>query len=150
MDSNTHSTPGSGGRPAGPAAGLPDDGLAGLMREPNELAVQDVQGLSGAARTQRLLAWRQQLDRQEGLWLKELAAIDAGGLAGADRGEQAASTAAWLRNRLRMSVSAAHSAVRTARALFGGALPETAAALCAGEISPPRWSPTAPKTSPTM
>jgi hypothetical protein len=136
MDSNTHSTPGSGGRPAGPAAGLPDDGLAGLMREPNELAVQDVQGLSGAARTQRLLAWRQQLDRQEGLWLKELAAIDAGGLAGADRGEQAASTAAWLRNRLRMSVSAAHSAVRTARALFGGALPETAAALCAGEISP--------------
>jgi hypothetical protein len=106
------------------------------MREPNELAVQDVQGLSGAARTQRLLAWRQQLDRQEGLWLKELAAIDAGGLAGADHGEQAASTAAWLRNRLRMSVSAAHSAVRTARALFGGALPETAAALCAGEISP--------------
>jgi Domain of unknown function (DUF222) len=106
------------------------------MGDRYELAVQDVQGLSGMARTQRLLAWRQQLDRQEGLWLRELAAIDAGGLAGADRGEQAPSTAAWLRNRLHMSAGAAHSAVRTARALFGGALPETAAALCAGVISP--------------
>jgi hypothetical protein len=35
-----------------------------------------------------------------------------------------------------MGASAAHAAVRTARAVFGGALPETAAALVGGGISP--------------
>ena len=45
-----------------------------------------------------------------------------------NRGLAAAAAAAEL--------DAAHTAVRTARALFGGALPETAAALCAGAISP--------------
>jgi hypothetical protein len=62
--------------------------------------------------------------------------LDACGAAGAGRGEPAASTAAWLRRRLRMSASAARGLVRAARALFRGSLPETAAALCAGVISP--------------
>jgi hypothetical protein len=48
---------------------------------------------------------------------------------------RAASTASWLRNRLRLSAGAAASAVRTARALFRGPLAQTAQALCGGELS---------------
>jgi hypothetical protein len=134
MDSNTHSTPApsvsSAARPE-----PPDDGLAALTADVDALEAQDVAGLSETVRTQRLLAWRRLLNRQEGLWLQELAALDAGGAAGADQGEAAASTASWLRRRLRMSAGAAHSAVRTARVLFRGRLPATAAALVAGELS---------------
>src|SRR4029453_16132170 len=134
MDSNTHSTQTPGGRsPALPEP--PDDELAALATDVDGLAVQDLARLSATARTQRLLAWRRLLDRQEGLWLQELAALDAAGVAGADQGEVAVSTAGWLRNRLRLSVGAARGSVRAARALFGGALPETAQALCAGDIS---------------
>jgi Domain of unknown function (DUF222)/HNH endonuclease len=129
MDSNTHSTQ----SPAPPEP--PDDELAVLAADVDALAAQDVARLSTTARTQRLLAWRRLLDRQEGLWLRELAAVDARGAAGADQGEQALSTAAWLCDRLRMSVSAARGSVRTARALFRGAFTETAAALVAGDIS---------------
>jgi hypothetical protein len=42
------------------------------------------------------------VDRLEGRWRKELAAVDARGPGGADQGEQAGSTAGWLGNRLRM------------------------------------------------
>jgi hypothetical protein len=45
------------------------------------------------------------------------------------------STAAWLRNRLRLSSGSAHGSVGTARALFRGRLPQTAVALVAGELS---------------
>ena len=45
------------------------------------------------------------------------------------------STAGWLRNRLRMGANAAHSCVRTARALFRGPLTATAQAVVDGEIS---------------
>ena len=51
-------------------------------------------------------------------------------------GETAASTAGWLRRRLRLGAGAARGAVRTARALFRGPLAETAAALAGGAISP--------------
>jgi Domain of unknown function (DUF222)/HNH endonuclease len=78
---------------------------------------------------------RRLLDRQEGLWLKELAAVDAAGAAGAEQGVQAGSTAGWLRTRLRMSAGAASSAVRTAGALFRGPLTGTAQALTNGEVS---------------
>jgi hypothetical protein len=57
--------------------------------------------------------------------LDELAGVDACGAAGADRGQPAPSTAGWLRNRLRMGAGAARDAVRTARALFRGPLPQT-------------------------
>ncbi|HET7519345.1 MAG TPA: hypothetical protein VFN05_16980 [Actinomycetes bacterium] len=73
----------------------------------------------------RVLVLRRLLDRLEGRWLGELAAVDAAGV-GADQGVQAPSTAGWLRTRLRMGAGAAASAVRTARALFGG--PHTAPA----------------------
>ena len=61
--------------------------------------------------------------------------VDAHGAAGADQDQPARSTASWLRTRLRMSAGAAHSAVRTARALFRGPLPQTAQALAKGELS---------------
>jgi hypothetical protein len=131
MDSNTHSTQSAAGGPLE----LPDDGLAALAADVDGLAAQDVGRWSGTARTQRLLAWRRLLDRQEGLWLRELADLDACGAAGADQDQPAPSTAAWLRRGLRMSAGVAHSTVRTARALFGGPLPQTAAALVAGEVS---------------
>ncbi len=78
---------------------------------------------------------RRLLDRLEGHWLNELAAVDARGAAGAEEGQPAGSTAGWLRNRLRLGSSAASSAVRTARALFRGPLTATAHALTGGELS---------------
>jgi hypothetical protein len=131
MDSNTHSTDQSGPRPPGPP-----DSLAGLVAAVDALAAQDLDRLADAALAEDLLGMRRLLDGLEGQWLRRLAAVDARGAAGADQGQDAPSTASWLRTRRRLSVDAAHSSVRTARALFGGSLPETAAALCAGEISP--------------
>jgi hypothetical protein len=138
MDPNTHSPQPPSAPPADAGGPLepPDDELAALAADVDAMATQDLARLSATARTQRLLAWQRLLDRQHGLWLQELAALDAAGAAGADLGEQAASTAGWLRQRLRLSAGAAHGSVRAARALFRGPLPETAQALVAGDISP--------------
>jgi hypothetical protein len=132
MDSNTHSTSST---PPLELPELPED-LAGLAAMLDQLAAQDLEQLSATARSQRVPALRWLADRLEGQWLKELAGVDAAGAAGADQDRPALSTASWLRNRLRMSSGAAHSAVRTARALFRGPLPETAQALLNGELSP--------------
>ena len=126
MDSNTHSSPQLGRRPGG---------LATLAAAVDELAAQDLDGLNDVALAERVLTLRRLVDRLEGHWLKELAAVDARGAAGADQDQQAGSTAAWLRNRLRLGAGAAQSAVRTARALFRGPLTGTAAALANGELS---------------
>jgi len=126
MDSNTHSSPQLGRRPGG---------LATLAAAVNELATQDLDGLNDVALAERVLTLRRLVDRLEGHWLKELAAVDARGAAGADQDQQAGSTATWLRNRLRLGAGAAQSAVRTARALFCGPLTGTAAALANGELS---------------
>jgi hypothetical protein len=123
MDPNTHST--------GPL-----DGLTGLATAVDALAAQDLAGLPDATRAERVLVLRRLLERLEGQWLRELAAVDARGAAGADQGVQAGSTAGWLRARLRMGAGAAASRVRTARALFRGPLTTTANALTAGELSP--------------
>ena len=145
MDSNTHSAQPPAGRPANPPDPHPDTqtdgaaglaGLAGLAATLAELAAHHPGGLSDSARADRVLGLRRLVDRLEGHWLHELADLDARGAAGADRGQPAPTTASWLRNRLRLGAGAAHSAVRTARALFGGPLPQTAAALMAGAISP--------------
>jgi hypothetical protein len=111
------------------------DELAALAAAVDRLAARDLHGLDDAVRADRVLVLRRLVDRLEGHWLKELAALDACGAAGAEEGVQVGSTAGWLRRRLRIGASAAHSAVRTARALFRGPLPETAKALTAGEIS---------------
>ena len=80
MDSNTHSTSQSAG-------------LAALVAELQELAAQDPDGLTDGARAERVCRLRGLGDRLEGLWLAELAAVDARGAAGAEEGTQAGSTA---------------------------------------------------------
>jgi hypothetical protein len=101
----------------------------------DKLAAQDLDGLPDAILAEQVVALRCLLDRLEGQWLRGLAAVDGRGAAGADQGEPAASTASWLRRRLRLGASAAHGSVRTARALFRGPLPQTAQALMTGELS---------------
>jgi hypothetical protein len=110
--------------------------VAELTAVLDEMAARDLGRLPILVRTQRVLALQQLAGRLHGQWLKELAYLDALGAAGADPDQPAPSTASWLRNRLRMGVGAARSSVRTACALFGGPLTETAAALLAGVISP--------------
>jgi hypothetical protein len=122
MDSNTYSTSGPAGLPA-LAAEL--QSLAGLDRD----RLADAALAEGMARLERLA---NQLDGHRLAWL---AAVDARGAAGAEDGVPAPSTAAWLRKRLRLSAGAAHSLVRTARALFRGPLAATGQALVEGELS---------------
>src|SRR5215207_8074989 len=131
MDSNTHST-----QPPGQQPGGPPPRLASLTAAVEELAAQDLDRLADAALAAQVLELRRLLDRLEGQWLNELAGVDARGAAGAEAGQQVGSTAAWLRNRLRLGAGTASSAVRTARALFHGPLTATAAALTSGELSP--------------
>jgi hypothetical protein len=76
MDSNTHST----SHPAGPA------GSAAVVAELQGLADQDLGGLTDDARAERLLQWQGLMDRLQGHWLGELAAVDARGAAGAEEG----------------------------------------------------------------
>jgi hypothetical protein len=164
MDSNTHSTQHPSGRsadqadrppggladqPNGPPARQPDgppaglaatldpavDVLAAVATDLLALAAQDPDSLPDAVRAERVPALRVLLDRLEGQWLKELADVDALGAAGADQGSPAPSTASWLRNRLQMGASAAHSTLRTARTLFRGPLQGTGQALINGELS---------------
>jgi hypothetical protein len=117
------------------ASGWGLDGLAVLTAALDELDGQDLNSLSDAIRAARVPALRRLADRLEGQWLKELAGVDAHGAAGADQDQPARSTASWLRSRLRMGAGTAHGAVRTARALFRGPLPQTAQALVKGEPS---------------
>ena len=77
MNSNTHST--------GTAADL-----AALAAAVDGLATQDLDGLPDAARAERVLALRRLVDRLEGHWLRELAAVDARGLAGLTRASRLA------------------------------------------------------------
>jgi uncharacterized protein DUF222/HNH endonuclease len=86
-------------------------GLEPLAEVVDDLATQDLKGLSDAARAERVRILRWLVDRLEGQWLRELAALDARG------------------------ATAASSAVRTARALFRGPLNRTAQAVTAGELS---------------
>jgi len=135
MDPNTHSTDQPTGHPTRPSVG-PSAGFAALTAAVEELAAQDLSGLTDAVRAERVLGLRRLLDRLEGHWLQELAGVDARGAAGADQDGQFGSTAGWLRARLRMGAGAAHTSVRTARALFRGPLAETARALTDGQLSP--------------
>jgi Domain of unknown function (DUF222) len=135
MDPNTHSTDQPTGHPTRPSVG-PSAGFAALTAAVEELAAQDLSGLTDAVRAERVLGLRRLLDRLEGHWLQELATVDARGAAGAEHAVPAPSTASWLRTRLHMGASAAHTSVRTARALFRGPLAATAQALTDGELSP--------------
>jgi hypothetical protein len=94
MNANTSSATSSAGRPGR---------LAALAAAVDELAAQDLDGLPDAAVAEQVLELRRLLDRLEGHWLQQLAAVDGRGAAGADQGQPAGSTAGWLRNRLRLS-----------------------------------------------
>ena len=131
MESNTHST----SHPTRHPTRQPDE-LAVLATAVEDLAAQDLGGLTDAVRAERVLELRQLLDRLEGHWLRELAGVDARGAAGAEHDLQAGSTAGWLRPRLRLGAGAAHHSVRTARALFRGPLTATAQALTDGQLAP--------------
>jgi hypothetical protein len=109
--------------------------LAALTAAIDAFLAEDLDGLGDTALAEELLELRPQIDRLQGGWLKRLAAVDGRGAAGAEEDRQFGSTASWLRARLRMTTGAAATAVRTARALFRGPLPESGTALCAGEIS---------------
>src|SRR5215211_245308 len=135
MDSNTYSTEPRARSSAEYSAGPPDS-LAAFTAAAEDLAAQDLDGLPDAVRAERVLRLRRLLDRLEGHWLAELAAVDARGAAGAEDDVQAGSTAGWLRARLRMGGGAARGCVRTARALFRGPLTATARALTDGQLSP--------------
>src|SRR5918994_3923030 len=126
MDSNTHSTQ--------PPSQDPD-WLAALAVVADQLATQDLNRLTDAALAAQVLEFRRLLDRLEGHWLHQLAAVDGRGAAGAEADQQIGSTTAWLRNRLRLGARTATSNVRTARALFRGPLTKTAHALVGGELS---------------
>src|SRR5918994_300182 len=130
MDSNTHST-----QPPGPPPGGPPPRLASLTAAVEELAAQDLDRVSDAALANQVLEFRRLLDRLEGHWLHQLAAVDGRGAAGAEADQQIGSTTAWLGNRLRLGARTATSNVRTARALFRGPLTKTAHALVGGELS---------------
>src|SRR5215218_5058986 len=127
MDSNTHSM-------------QEPSGLDRLTAVVEELAAEDLSRLPDGVAAARVLALRRMVDRLEGHWLRELAGVDGRGAAGtdtddADDAPPAASTASWLRNRLRLGKGAARQAVQTARALYRGPLSGTATALAAGELS---------------
>jgi hypothetical protein len=96
------------------------EGLQALAADVDDLAAQNLAGLPDGVRAQRVLVLRRLLNRLEGCWLNELAAVDAFGAAGADQGTPAVSTAGWLRARLHLGAGAASSLVRTARVLFAG------------------------------
>ena len=111
-------------------------GLEKLEAAIQDLASHEVDALPDGVAAARVLALRRLLDRLEGHWLGELAAVDGRGAAGAEDDTQPApSTASWLRNRLRLGKGAARQAVQTARAVFRGPLAGTATALAAGELS---------------
>ena len=84
MDSNTYSNP----PPETPeySAGRADR-LGSLPTAVDELAAEELDRLSDSALTEEVLALRRLVDRLEGQWLRRLAAVDARGAAGADRGE---------------------------------------------------------------
>jgi hypothetical protein len=110
-------------------------GLDGLAAAVQELAAQDLTRLPDAEAARRVLVLRRLLDRLEGQWLRELAAVDGRGAAGADPDVAADSTASWLRRRLRAGRGTASRWVHTARALYRGPLGGTGQALAAGELS---------------
>jgi hypothetical protein len=110
MESNMYST----GTPDGRTK------LAALEAMVDQVLAEDLSRLSKAARADRARELRRVLDLMEDIWLRDLAALDRRGAAGADRGEVWPSTAEWLCARLGVDAATANSWVRTARARYPG------------------------------
>jgi Domain of unknown function (DUF222) len=79
-------------------------GLGPLAAAVEQLATQNLAALPDGKAARRVLALRRLLDRLEGQWLRELAAVDGRGAAGAEADSYADSTAGWLRGRLRAGI----------------------------------------------
>jgi Domain of unknown function (DUF222) len=128
----------------------PPGKLAALAAAVDDLATQDLDRQPDAALAQQVPELRRLLDRLEGQWLHRLATIDSRAAASADQATPAPSTASWLRNRLHLGAGAAHSAVRTARALSGGPSPRPPRRYAPASCRPPtpRCWPPAPMSSP--
>jgi hypothetical protein len=124
MNPNTHSIQQPGG-------------LGLLAAAVDQLATEDPARLPDAEAAQRVLVLRRLIERLEGVFLRDLAGVDGRGAAGAEQDVPVESTAAWLRNRVRMGHTDARQRVRVARALHRGPLGGTAQALADGELSYP-------------
>ena len=84
MDSNAHSNqpaepPGS---PGSPGSRVGSGGLAFLTMADQELAAEDLDGLSATALAEGTVALQQAMDRLTGHWLRRLAAGPASGVDG--------------------------------------------------------------------
>lgn len=95
------------------------------------LSAADLQSLPDVALAAELVSLHQEMNRLEAQWLRRLEVFDRRGGAAADG---SASTAAWLRQRCHIAPGEAVERVRCARHLVD-ALPGTAAALAAGDVS---------------
>lgn len=107
--------------------------MAGLQEAIDAIARADSGELAEAELVERMAACRQAVNRLEAIYLRDLQVLDRRGLLAAEHG----STQAWLRAEAPggpMDGRAAHAAVQLARDL-ADALPATAAALAAGQIS---------------
>lgn len=96
----------------------------------DELLAADPHDLPGSELGAEITEGRQQANRADGLYLKQLAVMDRTGAAQADY----VSTQAWARAALRIDPRRASRDVHLARDLVDG-LPLTLAALCDGSIS---------------
>src|SRR5215475_3647219 len=106
------------------------DGFESLSAALTALADDDPDHRPDTALTDGLLQLRRAIDGLEAQWLRWLAAFDRRGTAASTT---ATSTTAWVRSTCRLSPTTARDRVALARALPG--LPDTAAALAAGDIS---------------
>jgi len=106
------------------------DGFESLSAALTALAADDPDRQPDNALTDNLLQLRRAIDGLEAQWLRWLAAFDRRGIAASTA---STSTAAWVRSTCRLSPATARDRVALARALPG--LPDTAAALAAGDIS---------------
>jgi hypothetical protein len=120
MESNAHShRPTHEHLPAEAFDGLGTD-LEKLAAVIDELAAEDLDGMSDEELVDCTREVRRLIDLLELQWLRELAWVDAHGAAGAEQGIRAPSTASWLQARLGMSAAEATNYVQVARELFGG------------------------------
>jgi hypothetical protein len=88
METYTSSPSCPGASPAAPPVGVeaPPVGLEALAAAVAGLAADDLDGLGDVLLAEQVLAMRQLLDQAEGAWLRLLAAADARGAGGAERG----------------------------------------------------------------
>src|SRR5215208_6349801 len=102
MDSNTYSICHPAGSP---------DGLTALAAAVDGLAAQELDRLPDAVLAEQVLVLRGLVDRLEGHWLQQLAAVDGRGAAGAEVGQQPGPQPGGGRPDLRLGASTAASSV---------------------------------------